>query len=119
LWAKYFDAPRSPSSNLVPTSWKEFFIAFLLNPSSFDWTKSFLSSVAWSIIMPANDKETAIFVVPAKCPVKRKLECVCIGEDQETEQDTLLEPAKADQAENSFEEILPESHKLPATTPLN
>jgi hypothetical protein len=91
---KYFDAPGSSSSNLVPASWKEFFIASLLNLSSFDWAKSFLSSDAWSIIMSANGQENAIsFVVPDKCPVKRKLECVCTEEEQETEQSSLLESA--------------------------
>jgi hypothetical protein len=43
LLATYFDAPGSCASNLVPASWKEFFIASLLNPSSFDWAKSFLN----------------------------------------------------------------------------
>jgi hypothetical protein len=37
-----------------------------------------------------NEQETSIsFVVPAKCLVKRKLECVCIEEDQEDEQNAL------------------------------
>jgi hypothetical protein len=70
--------------------------------------------------MSTNEKETAIsFVVPTKCPVKRKLECVCTEEEQGTEHDILLESAEAGQAENPFEDILSESHKSLATTPLN
>jgi hypothetical protein len=85
LWAKYFDSPRSSTFSPVPLPWKEFFIASLLNPSCFNWAKSFLSSDAWKIILSTNEQEYAIsFVVPAKCPVKRKLECVCSENMQET-----------------------------------
>jgi hypothetical protein len=89
LWAKFFDSPGSSTFSPVPLPWKEFFIASLLNPSCFDWAKSFLSSDAWRIILSTNEQEFAnSFVVPTKCPVKRKLECVCSKSMQEIEEIT-------------------------------
>jgi hypothetical protein len=49
----------------------------LLNPSRFDWAKSFLSSTAWNLIL--KDKESEAFVafsIPNKCPANEKITCV-------------------------------------------
>jgi hypothetical protein len=49
----------------------------LLNPSRFDWAKSFLSSIAWNLIL--KDKESEAFVafsIPNKCPANEKITCV-------------------------------------------
>jgi hypothetical protein len=46
LWARFFAPPGSSSGTLIPSIWQDFFMLSLLNPVSFDWAKSFLSSDA-------------------------------------------------------------------------
>jgi hypothetical protein len=78
LWAMFF-APlgNSPSTQFLLFG-KIFFISSLLNPTRFDWARSFLSFEAWSVILNENEKEVSVsFVLPTKCLVKRKLDCVC------------------------------------------
>jgi hypothetical protein len=45
--------------------------------------------------------------------------CVCIEEEHEVEQSSMLITAQASLAENPFEEMLPESLKPPISTLLN
>jgi hypothetical protein len=47
LWANHFAPMGSVEGVQIPNSWNDFFIMSLLNPSRFDWAKSFLSSTAW------------------------------------------------------------------------
>ncbi|RLM69454.1 hypothetical protein C2845_PM17G10450 [Panicum miliaceum] len=50
LWANFFAPGSSNSSVMVPHNWTDFMTTLLVNPTSFMWTKSFLSSSAWGLI---------------------------------------------------------------------
>jgi hypothetical protein len=88
LWAKFF-APISNSNCIeVALGWENCFIASLLNTSSFDWAKLFLSSEAWDVILNDSRGDTSIsFSIPNKCPTKRKLECTISEIDEDGEDD--------------------------------
>jgi hypothetical protein len=89
LWATYFAPGGSDECVQVPFGWEIFFIASLLNPTCFDWTKNFLSSEAWNVIISdAFDEPSISFTIPHKCPSKRKLECTI----SEIEEEVVLEP---------------------------
>jgi hypothetical protein len=87
LWAKFFVPPGMVPSFNVPEMWSDFFISSILNPSQFDWAKTFLSSEEWSVILGENAGEVCIsFSLPPKCPVKEKLECACLTYDRAIEE---------------------------------
>jgi hypothetical protein len=45
LWAKNFAPAGNPGFVVqIPDSWAPFFLSMLMDPKSFDWAKSFLSS---------------------------------------------------------------------------
>jgi hypothetical protein len=51
LWANFF-APLGKNSGVdIPTASHDFFIMSLLNPSKFEWARSFLGSEAWKLIL--------------------------------------------------------------------
>ncbi|KAG2571336.1 hypothetical protein PVAP13_7KG009600 [Panicum virgatum] len=59
---------------LIPHPWTDFFTALLLNPSSFNWAKQFLSSQAWNLL--SANKPGVAFSLPTTCPVKLDLPCL-------------------------------------------
>lgn len=51
LWANFF-APLGKNSGVdIPTASHDIFIMSLLNPSKFEWARSFLGSEAWKLIL--------------------------------------------------------------------
>jgi hypothetical protein len=86
LWARYFAPPGRLSGTLIPVVWQEFFISSLLNPTRFDWAQSFLNSEAWNIILKDNELERSLsFLLPSKCPLKRKIDCIIYYDDDKVE----------------------------------
>nr|TKW30157.1 hypothetical protein SEVIR_2G016600v2 [Setaria viridis] len=72
LWAKYLPPGKTDSQVNVPLSWSHFFMAQLLNPMSFAWAKSFLSSPAMSFLY----SEPALKVsLPNVCPNEMSPDC--------------------------------------------
>jgi hypothetical protein len=83
LWARYFAPPGSLPGTLIPAAWQEFFISSLLNPTRFDWAWAFLSSEARNVILKDNEMERSFsFQLSSKCPIKRKIDCICSNDDQ-------------------------------------
>jgi hypothetical protein len=83
LWDKYF-APHIQKVNEenmskvleIPVSWFNFITLMLLTPEKFDWTKKFLNSALWELLLDnANDEETISFMIPDKCHVTQAPHC--------------------------------------------
>lgn len=75
FWAKHFDPSNGPSSVCISPDWAAFFASALLNPGSFDWAKSFLSSPAWAFFANASGSDFP-FALPTSCPVKETTTCI-------------------------------------------
>jgi hypothetical protein len=74
LWAKHFALMGSVEGVQIPNSWNDFFIMSLLNPTKFDWAKSFLNSTAWNLILKDKESEASMaFTIPNKCPANEKI----------------------------------------------
>jgi hypothetical protein len=55
----------------------------LINPSHFDWGKSFLQYGAWKLIISDKEhEESFLFSLPGKCPVKTPM--LCSNPEEET-----------------------------------
>nr|TKW37951.1 hypothetical protein SEVIR_1G083000v2 [Setaria viridis] len=71
-WAQYFSSENTDSQVKVPLAWSHFFMAQLLNPMSFVWAKSFLSSPAMQFIQSEPALQLSL---PNKCPNDKPLDC--------------------------------------------
>jgi hypothetical protein len=96
LWDKYF-APhiqRVNEDNMhkvleIPVSWFNFITLMLLTPEKFDWTKKFLNSALWKLLLDnANKEETISFIIPDKCHVTQAPHCKISEIDNTDEVDT-------------------------------
>ncbi|CAN6223988.1 unnamed protein product [Urochloa humidicola] len=74
-WAKYLAPGLGAPFVAIPRNWADFFTAMLLNPGSFEWAKSFLSSQAWAHFQNSLQEEVH-FTLPDNCPSKATLECL-------------------------------------------
>ncbi|CAN6235398.1 unnamed protein product [Urochloa humidicola] len=68
LWAHHLAPAAGSSQVMVPKSWADFFTALLLNPTSFQWAKNFMSSQAMTSFEQASSDQIP-FKIPPKCPV--------------------------------------------------
>lgn len=75
FWTKYFEPVNGTNAVEIPPAWAAFFTAALLNPSSFEWAKSFLSSPTWAYFSPS-DGSGISFALPAKCPSEASSSCL-------------------------------------------
>nr|TKW33816.1 hypothetical protein SEVIR_2G264400v2 [Setaria viridis] len=71
-WAKHFSSGNPDSQVQVPLAWSHFFMAQLMNPMSFVWAKSFLSSPAMQFLQSEPALQLSL---PNKCPNDRPLVC--------------------------------------------
>jgi hypothetical protein len=54
----------------------------LLNPNSFEWAKTLLESMAWSMIVNDSPYETSItFSILKSCPSKELVQCSTLLQD--------------------------------------
>lgn len=71
LWSKYFAPAGHCAQFEITQCWSDFFTLLLLNPSRFDWAKSYITSKAWNIIVDqCPEKQGRKFVIPLKCPTE-------------------------------------------------
>jgi hypothetical protein len=76
----------------IPSSWLDFFTISLLNPSHFEWAKSFLTSSAWNLLLKDKYFEAIItFSVPNRCPVEEELQCDKVRLSYATKQSNISE----------------------------
>jgi hypothetical protein len=83
LWDKYFapniqkDSVQSNQKTFeIPVSWFNFITLMLLTPEKFDWTKKFLNSSLWKILLDNDSKENTIyFLIPDTCSVNQAPPC--------------------------------------------
>ncbi|CAN6193535.1 unnamed protein product [Urochloa humidicola] len=68
-WAKHFAPVLGAPFVSIPKQWADFFTAMLMNPGSFEWAKSFLSSSALEALHKTN-QQVVHFALPEKCPNK-------------------------------------------------
>jgi hypothetical protein len=96
LWDKYF-APHIQKVNEenmskvleIPVSWFNFITLMLLTPKKFDWTKNFLNSTLWELLLDnANKEETISFMILDKCHVTQAPHCKISEIDNSDEGDT-------------------------------
>jgi hypothetical protein len=79
LWAKYFDPAGSADHSVdIPKKWAPFFLLNLLQPDTFNWSKTFLLSDIPSTLQEQEMKSIP-FVVPKECPNDSSLEDVISG----------------------------------------
>jgi hypothetical protein len=76
LWANYFAPMGKPEISVkIPKKWSSFFMSNLLQPDSFNWSKSFLSSeIPPTLLEP--ELEALSFVIPKSCPNDKFLDNV-------------------------------------------
>jgi hypothetical protein len=73
----------------IPVSWFNFITLMLLTPEKFDWTKNFLNSALWKLLLDnANKEETISFIIPDKCHVTQAPHCKISEIDNSDEGDT-------------------------------
>jgi hypothetical protein len=92
IWANYF----APIGNLditvkIPKKWSPFFLSNLLQPESFNWSKSFLSSEIPSTLLEP-ELESLSFAIPKGCPKDNFLDDVLSENPQ---------PPSSEQEENN------------------
>jgi hypothetical protein len=77
LWAKHFAPTGNPEFVVkVPESWVPFFLTRLMDPSSFDWAKSFLGSNSWRVMVGCAPLEDNLqFALPNSCPDSGPIIC--------------------------------------------
>jgi hypothetical protein len=79
LWAKYFDPAGSADHSVdIPKKWAPLFLSNLLQPDTFNWSKTFLLSDIPSTLQEQGMKSIP-FVVPKECPNDSSLEDVISG----------------------------------------
>ncbi|CAN6180256.1 unnamed protein product [Urochloa humidicola] len=98
-WAKHFTPGNGAPTVSIPHQWADFFTAMLMNPGSFQWAKSFLSSNAVKALNK-NNQPAVLFSLPDKCPSKDPLLCLA---KLPTEEDMVkeLSPCSPPPASNS------------------
>jgi hypothetical protein len=85
LWDKYF-APHIQKNSVdnlnqvleIPVSWFNFITLMLLTPEKFDWTKNFLNSALWKILLDNGNEskeDTISFIIPDKCSMTQAPTC--------------------------------------------
>lgn len=75
FWSRHFDPAGGPATTEIPTKWTSFFTAALLNPTSFEWAKKFLTSPAWAYFSSSQEYKFS-FVLPPKCPSEASSSCL-------------------------------------------
>jgi hypothetical protein len=81
LWAKYFAPGGSPELTVkIPKPWSSFFLFSLLQPESFNWSKSFLSSDISSALLEPK-MESLSFALPNTCPKDKFLDKVVLEDN--------------------------------------
>jgi hypothetical protein len=80
LWANYFAPVGNPEIFVkIPKKWSSFFLSNLLQPDSFNWSKSFLSSeIPPTLLEP--ELESLSIAIPKSCPNDKFLDKV-LSED--------------------------------------
>jgi hypothetical protein len=94
LWDKYFapniqkDSEENKQKTLeIPVSWFNFITLMLLTPEKFDWTKKFLNSALWKILLDNDNKENTIsFLIPDSCSVNQAPPCKLAELDSSSEE---------------------------------
>jgi hypothetical protein len=66
LWARFLAPGPGASSVKVPRMWADFFIALLLNPSSYEWAKKLLQSQAWEFFQATSCESVPFCFPPAR-----------------------------------------------------
>jgi hypothetical protein len=81
LWAKNFAPAGNPDLVVqIPDSWAPFFLSMLMDPKSFEWARSFLSSPTWKLMIECDSLGNSLhFALPASCPSKGPLTCEVAG----------------------------------------
>jgi hypothetical protein len=81
-----------------------------MTPEKFEWTKSFLKSSLWDIVLTANDKEQSFsFYIPDKCITEKAPSCKIIElADQDPEEEGN---EKNEQTRNHVEPLPPPAPK--------
>lgn len=75
IWSRHFEPINEPSLTEILAAWVPFFTAALMNPSSFQWAKQFLTSAAWEFFSPSAGTGLP-FSFPAKCPSEASPSCL-------------------------------------------
>ncbi|CAN6198647.1 unnamed protein product [Urochloa humidicola] len=84
-WVHYLAPGMGSETVAVPKNWADFFTAMLMNPGSFMWARTFLSSQAVNALHHENE-EMIHFSLLVKCPNTEPLPCL-----QELPTETNLE----------------------------
>jgi hypothetical protein len=81
LWAKNFAPAGFPDLVVqIPNNWAPFFLFMLMDPKSFEWARSFLSSPTWKLMIECDSSENSLqFALPISCPSKGPLICEDAG----------------------------------------
>jgi hypothetical protein len=75
-WAKFFSPTNNMKGFKIPKVWRDFLTVILLNPSRFEWARSFVVSKAWQYILQDRDSEGMVtFSIPNNCRVDKELLC--------------------------------------------
>jgi hypothetical protein len=91
IWANYFAPVGNPDISVkIPKKWSPFFLSNLLQPESFNWSKSFLSSEIPSTLLEP-ELESLSFAIPKGYPKDKFLDDV-LSEDPQ--------PSNSEQEEN-------------------
>jgi hypothetical protein len=84
IWANYFAPVGNPDISVKnPKKWSPFFLSNLLQPESFNWSKSFLSSEIPPTLLES-ELESLSFAIPKSYPKDKFLDDVLLEDPRPT-----------------------------------